>query len=797
MRFLISLFFIYASIALSAQETKSWRVLNLESGESIAFVNVLIDGGRKGTSTDIDGKFQLATSGYDSLRFSAIGYKTKRISRIQLLKDQAVYLIPNAYGLEEVIILPGVNPAHRLIDLAIENRKINNPELASEFYYESYNKLVFTGVLDSSIQNMPDSVLQNDSNLLDAKAFFDRQHVFIMESVTERNHMPPSLSKEVVTASRVSGLKNPIFSLIGTQLQSFSLYSTYITLFDANYLSPISKGSTNKYVFELRDTLLQGTDTVFTIYFRPRKGKFFTGLKGSISINTNGYAVQNFIAEPYGEVALPVKIQQKYELIDGKQWFPVQLNTTIFFANEDFDELEFLGIGKSYLKNIELKSRISKREIGNTVLKMDNDAGKKQASFWDQYRQDTLDRKEKETYVFMDSIGEVYNFDRKLAIYKTLFKGSFPVGPFDFPLNKIIGYNGYEGLRLGLGVETNDRLLPWFHVGGYGAYGINDDKWKYGYHGRWTPQSNRAFEVKGSYQNDVVESGGIQLFNDKISGFSSEAIQTFYIQEMDASERIQGEVSFRALRDFQFTFFANQDQRKINFEYRFDQGNSVEMEQFVLAQAGMNIRYSFREQYAEMFDVRVPVSSKYPVVFAKYTRGLAGTFDGDFEFNRVDLKIDQQILVRNLGRTRIRVAAGAVDEVIPITALYRGRGTNEGKVPIASDFSLETVGANEFFSSQYANFFFRHSFHNLLFNYKSFKPEIVLLSTVAFGQLDGEERHLNQEYKTMEKGLFESGLQINRIFDSIGIGAFYRYGFYALPDWEDNLAIKISSVISF
>ena len=58
----------------------------------------------------------------------------------------------------------------------------------------------------------------------------------------------------------------------------------------------------------------------------------------------------------------------------------------------------------------------------------------------------------------------------------------------------------------------------------------------------------------------------------------------------------------------------------------------------------------------------------------------------------------------------------------------------------------------------------------------------------------------------MEKGYFESGLllsnlfrfkYVNMIYYGLGVGAFYRYGNYALPTTSDNLAFKLIISVSF
>jgi hypothetical protein len=52
-----------------------------------------------------------------------------------------------------------------------------------------------------------------------------------------------------------------------------------------------------------------------------------------------------------------------------------------------------------------------------------------------------------------------------------------------------------------------------------------------------------------------------------------------------------------------------------------------------------------------------------------------------------------------------------------------------------------------------------------------------------------------------EKGYFESGIQMDNLVVSgisgIGLGVYYRYGTYALPNATENIAIKLSTSFSF
>jgi hypothetical protein len=98
---------------------------------------------------------------------------------------------------------------------------------------------------------------------------------------------------------------------------------------------------------------------------------------------------------------------------------------------------------------------------------------------------------------------------------------------------------------------------------------------------------------------------------------------------------------------------------------------------------------------------------------------------------------------------------------------------------------------NEFFSDKLLVGQVKH--HFAPFNIFSFlKPEMVLISKVAWGDLDNAQRHQNVTINTLEKGYFESGFELNKLLFGFGLSASYRYGAYHLPDFADNVAIKFT-----
>ena len=342
--FFISLVFL--STGLQAQNI-SGNVIDSKTREALPFVNIIYGNSNLGTTTNIDGEFSISGSlQIDELQLSYLGYfsKTVKISDNNPNKEIVIKLDPKFYNLEEVIVHPGENPAERIINKVVENRNLNNPEKMQSFSCKTYNKMIFTLGRDTS--NVKDSSKHQKSRL---ERNLESYHLLLIETINEKQFIQPDNYNEKIVASKVSGFNDPIFSLIASQVQEFSFYNEYFELLDKFYVNPISKGSIKRYLFLLEDTLYnEQKDSIFIISFRPRKGKSFDGLKGFLHINTNRYAIQSVVAEPLEEEqGMRVEIQQNYEFVEGKQWFPKELITNISFVDaisaSDGDDFEMIA----------------------------------------------------------------------------------------------------------------------------------------------------------------------------------------------------------------------------------------------------------------------------------------------------------------------------------------------------------------------------------------------------------------------------------------------------------------------
>ena len=101
------------------------------------------------------------------------------------------------------------------------------------------------------------------------------------------------------------------------------------------------------------------------------------------------------------------------------------------------------------------------------------------------------------------------------------------------------------------------------------------------------------------------------------------------------------------------------------------------------------------------------------------------------------------------------------------------------------------MGYNEFISVLFSAIHIKHQFRFFDFS-KKFKPQLTIATRAAIGDIHHPEYQTGISFKRMNKGYFESGLEINSLFKGFGASAFYRYGSYINPEWSDNLAVKIT-----
>lgn len=796
------------------------KVINAKTKEALPFVNIAVKGTARGTTSDVEGRFIMNWEGSSStIVFSFVGYDKLEFTVTREMKGlQIVSLQEKTTELQEVVIRPGDNPALKIILKATEHKALNDPENLPSFKYNSYNKLYLTmegtppdttAATDNKTPDDSTARQKSDARKIrNFNKFTNTHHIFVTESYTERIFLKPGLSNETVIANKMTGVKDPFFAFIATNFQPFTFYQDFIPLFGKNYLNPISKGSTERYDFTLMDTVYHQSDSVFIISFEPLPGKQFDGMKGQIYISNNGWAIEHVIAQPADDkVLIESRIQQKYEKV-GAHWFPVQLNAELRFKEYKIGSKKLMYVSRSYISNIDLHAAISKKDFGLLNVDYDPMANRRDSLFWNMHRTDSLKEKEKSTYQFYDSLGPKLNkLNRSMKIMEGLILGHIQAGPFNLPVAQFVKLNKYEEMRLGVGFQTNEKISRFFSLEGYAGYGFKDKAWKYGGGLKLNVIPAKDGFIRFAYSQDLNEPGGPGFMKAPGSSVNNQSIRNWLGLQMDSVQEYKVEFGIRPMRYTQANFFLRQQNRNptYNYSYITETDQAGLRKNYIVTEAGMQFRYAFQERYIQVGNGKVVTNYAFPQVNVFLSKAVSGLGDGQYDFTKVQLLLDQRWQTRGFGKTTIQIDAGQLFGSAPYSYLFIGKGSKLDKASFLNSFVVnnyfQTMSLYEFLSDRYAYLFLSHNFGRIAgTKSRYFRPEFGITQSIGFGSLNHPEAHQGVIFKTMEKGFYESGATLNNIlrfkyvrmlYYGIGLGAYYRYGEYASPNSSDNFAVKI------
>lgn len=805
-KYIFLLIIIISAVTANAQVfSVKGTVMDSVTKQKLAFVNIIInDDGTLGTTTDIDGNFSISSKKeIKSLTFSYVGYQKKHVLAEDLSKK--VLLSPISYQLQEVVFKAGENPAHRIVDSVVKNRKRNNPEMLDYYSYTIYDRMVFT----------VDTTEVADSIFMDFGKLWRENDLMVMETVSEIFHKKSHKNKREIKANKVSGLKNPQYFYVLDGMQSFHFYDEFITVYEKNYVNPITPGSKSRYFFGLESVMPTAEgDSLYIISFKPRRGTTFDALKGVMTVTSDGWAVVNVKAEAADKTnTLDVKIQQLYSKINDSVWFPVQLNTDIIFVRmlaqdhaimigtgtPENNNTSLNGIGKSYISNINITEPIDNKKFGSTDIDLAEDSGMKDENYWKYYRNDSINERILNTYKVIDTIVEDMveeigiDFDQILNTTNTILKdGAIPWEKVNIGLSDILKYNIGNKLYLGLGVKTNEKLSKHIRFGGYIGY------WFGPKHGNTGADIDLKFNLKQDFglrlsidhKYDAVGNYG---FINQNSMLNESNFKYFYIKWTTLNTTASAELSSRFANVCKgFVKFSLSDKEMYDW-YVYNPGDTTYNSRFRVTTLDFKVRIAPGERYMLTNKGLATVTPGRPVIWLSYQKGLKGVLDCPFNFDKIQAQLTYSFVTRYIGKTTITLQAGYVFGDTPIFENFNIYANNNG-FALYSTESFATMHINEFICDKFALLFFTHNFGKF-FKTKYFSPEFIFVTNVGWGDIGNMQQHGGMELKSMKDGFYESGM----VFDNLlkistskwGVGIFYRYGANSFDNVGDNFSFKL------
>ena len=794
-------------------------VLDEKTHKSIAYA-IIKTSNENVFFTDFEGKFSFEET--QNLTFFSVTYFGYNSEKINFSENKFFKI-----NLKTISNFNFKNGAQKIIDQVIARRNINNPEKKlKNFRFFSYNKLTISANLDS-LNGKLDSIFVEknkqryfskiDSSEYKFKKIIEKQHLFQTEKVSEIMFANNKL-KENVIGIKMSGFKQPVYEILGFNLQSFSIYNNIYELFQTKYTNPIADDKKSDYNFILLDTVAINNRKTFAISFKNRKNINKNGLQGLLFVDIESFAITKAIIGVKNLINITATHEYQYQE-EEKIWFPksqtfkivkgknnedIKLFGGTFQFDSDLDDNNKQRKKQSsdfvYLLSETTNSKIEFNKIFTIkkpaiAIEVKENAATKDNKFWDLYRKDSLDIRSKKTFQTLDSLVLKRKIEKRFLFGKKIINGFVPVGIIDFDLRKFVNFNNYEGFRFCIAGVTNENLSKKFRIEGYTGYGLKDETFKFnlGFAGRYGKFSNTWFG--GDYTNDIqqiastsfaIENKQFKLLNTDLFNFSLfynyKKWRTFIETRVIPKTESIWEISQANI------------QPKFNYLYKV---NDRFYETYNITSAMVSMQWKPFSKFIQTPIGRNEAESGFPIFNIQLTKSLPNFLKNDFDFGKIDFKTSFEKKYLNGQKTNLVFSLGYAFGDVPITHLYNNSPNSLNKDKIIQRISLEgendfeTMYLNEFFSNKYAFFEFRHGFKKFLIT-KKFKPYLVFITRMAIGNISKPEQHYGITYKTLENGYFESGLQMNHLFKGLSVSTFFRYGPNKLPGFEDNLAIRLS-----
>ncbi len=804
------LFFLFATMGMHAQSlTISGRIIDEESRESIPFANVISKSSNAGMMADSTGGFQLTLTGRrDTLLVSAMGYLADTIS-ISPLTDRAliISLQPNAFHLTEVTVKMGENPAFEILRRVIANKQINNPEEKESYEYEVYHKVEF------DLNNFTDKIKRN---------IFLRSFSFIFDNTdTTSDSIPylpilfneslsdfyyrknPPVLKEVVKGRRAVGLKGPkIVQFAQDMYLTPDIYKNYVLILDKNFPSPVSDNYKSNYKFMLLDSLMFKGSRCYHISFHP-KVKADVAFTGDMYIDDSTYAIKqidlSFSIAANVNFVRNYWIRQEYEKVDGIHTMMTKSSVIAdFTVAENAKELTgFFGrktsTYRNYIVNLPHEAKFYN---GLDRVTFDDSSATRTETYWNDARRDSLTKQEQGIFTMIDTLEKVPKFQLLKNSVNALTSGWIPFGQIyigDF--YSFYSYNKVEQQRIKFGLRGRHLANERFDFKSYLAYGIGDKRTKYLAEASYviTRHQSKRNTIGGSIRYDVVQPGRSQDILPLDNIFTS-LISTAPLVYRSLVKESEGWIERQWFTGFSTRVNVKQSSWIPFGEYNYKALNELSnvdtIEQFTLSGFELSARYAFGERnlpakFGEgLSGLYFP---KYPVISISYFHGIKDFLNGEFNTDKIKLRIEERLRAGKFGYTLLRIEGGKTFGTLPWVFLET---PTANQIILNDETAFNLMNYLEFVSDQYASGMIEQHFEGLLFNriplLKKLKWREIIFAKTYAGTLSNANRQRSYLFPDgvsfTDKPYIEVGFGIENILKISRVDFTWRLNYTDKPD---------------
>ncbi|TDQ22685.1 DUF5686 family protein [Tenacibaculum caenipelagi] len=819
MKNLLTLLLLLVANILNAQLTLQGKVVD-EFNSPIPFVNVVLKNTNYGTTTDENGKFYLKTRKYrGNLEISFIGFQTQTIKVSQKTKFLNIVLKEGTNELEEVIIVSKPkkrlkkkeNPAYRILKEIWKRKRKNGLDLVDYYQYKK-NTSIEIGLnnLDTLFLK---KIFKNEYKQAIKEVQYDSDGInyyipiFLNEQVSKvYGDNKNNNTREDIEAEKSEGLgaQGYVFDRMSKTFQNVDIFKNNINLLQKPFISPLSTNGFDTYDYVLYDSIVDNNKKLYNIYFFPRRD-------GDLAFQGNFWVVdKNFSIKK-----LKMKVHKSINLnfvrgLSFEKEFEVR-NDSIYIPTKNAYEGDFTFIDKNesnkgltIKKNITFQDYILNKPYPEAfytqeIVKIRPDQYKKEKTYWDSIQSN----ESKKTHKLIENVKSKKQIKHLTGLINTVASGyiNTNTGIQIGPLWTAFANNQIEGIRTKMGFRTFVTKDDRFRLSGHIAYGFKDKKTKYGAEARYLLSYKPRISVGAAYQKDIEQLGSTLFNTSQLLGrsFGTTALfsrgDNFFLSNI---EKIASNFDYQIQNNlhigFNFTHAKIKSASEENFSMNYIDESGNTQSQVTNVNSDIYVSYTPGRFVYGLGVERQFGRNVFPTFVLNYKRGYKDFFNGTHEYDKIQFKYNQPILLSKFGILDATFEVGKTFGTVPI-ALLSPIPANQSFSLVKDTFTL--LNYYDFVTDEYLAGHFEHHFNGYILNriplLKKLKLRSLVTFRAAYGSISKENMAINRSninYNTPNKLYYEYSVGL----ENIGYGNLRFLRIDAI--WRSNYSLPAGSVVA-
>lgn len=769
-RLVFSLLSLFTFISAFSQTAIHGIVRDAATQQPLQSVSVYFKGGR-GVTSAADGSYSLTDISNKStvVIFSYVGYKavSKTVvpnteqtidAALQVAEGNNVTVKTNKRGKYS----NRNNPAVDLIRRVIDNKDKNKISSYDFVQYEEYEKM------EMSLTNKPEKLMNNklfknyrfilenqDTATLEGKALLP---VYLEENLSQKYYRKnPEKTKTYILGNKKVNFGDYVDNKgISTYLQrlyeNVDVYQNNISLLSNQFLSPIADMAPTFYRFYIRDTVEKEGVKLIRLSFSPKnlndllfKGTIFVTLDGNysvqkISMSISKHANLNWVRQ--------LAINQDFEKGPDGRFHVIMSKTMAEFALSKGANGGVMGERTVSYKNFTINKPANDSVYRGDELVQLSSSANTPDSFWVQHRSPQLTETESKVYSNIDSLQNMRSYKRFMDIATLVLAGYKSAGPgYEVgPVSAFYSFNPVEGFRLRAGGRSTPKFSKSLYFENYVAYGFKDEKFKYFLSGTYSLNHKSIYGyplnyLKVGFQHDTKIPGQeIQFVQEDnfLLSFKRGNNDKWLYNDIFKAEYVR-----EFAKNFSTTIgFKNWKQTPAgSIEYVKEKDiEKTTIPDVTTSELSAEFRWAPHEQFYQGKVYRIPIFNKYPIFKFRYTAGIKGLMNGEYNYHNINLNIQKRFYLSQLGYTDVTAEGGYIFGKVPFSLLTIHHANQTYSYQLNS---YNMMNFMEFVSDRYAAVNVDHYFNGFLFNKVPLLKKLKLREVIAAKMLWGGVRDEN------------------------------------------------------